>query len=136
MRTGNLVAFVEWCWTQPGRRCGTLTAPTTIDRRLSGVVVTACRQLKVQLAEDIAEEARALLKAKKVKKTEKDGERRGNGPAALLVRHMEKVAAALPANRFGVRALSLMACAHARTLAATAGRTSPLDSSWRRITRP
>lgn len=40
---------------------------------------------------------------------EKDGEARGRGPApALLVRHMEKVAATLPRNAFGVRDLSLM----------------------------
>lgn len=108
VRTGTLVAFVEWCWTQPGQKRGTLTAPTTIDRRITGVVVTGRRKLKLPLAEDIAEEARALLKAK-VKKMEKDGETRGNGSAAaLLVRHMEKVAAALPDNRFGVRDLSLM----------------------------
>ncbi|MFK4071851.1 hypothetical protein [Streptomyces sp. NPDC029674] len=108
VRTGTLVAFVEWCWRQPGQRRGTLLAPTTIDRRISGVVVTGRRQLKLQLAEDIAEEARALLKAK-IKQMEKDGESRGNGPAAaLLVRHMEKVAAALPPTRFGIRDLSLM----------------------------
>lgn len=49
-----------------------LTAPSTIDRRLSGVVVTARRQLKLQLDEDLAEQARALLKAK-VKEMEKRG---------------------------------------------------------------
>lgn len=82
--------------------------PSTIDRRISGVVVTGRRRLKLQLAEDIAEEARALLKAK-VKAMEKTKEQRGRGPApALLVRHMEKVAATLPRNRFGVRDLSLM----------------------------
>ncbi|MFF8432448.1 integrase [Streptomyces sp. NPDC016566] len=114
VRSGTLVAFVEWCWHQParppkpGHPPGKLTAPSTIDRRLSGVVVTARRQLKLQLAEDIAEEARALLKAK-AKEMEKTGETRGRGPApALLVRHMEKVAATLPRNRFGVRDLSLM----------------------------
>ncbi|MFF5985489.1 integrase [Streptomyces olindensis] len=113
VRSGTLVAFVEWCWHQParppkpGREPGTLTAPSTIDRRLSGVVVTARRQLKLQLAEDVAEEARALLKAK-VKEMERTGERRGRGPApALLVRHMEKIAATLPRNRFGTRDLSL-----------------------------
>ena len=114
VRSGTLVAFVEWCWHQParppkpGREPGTLTAPSTIDRRLSGVVVTARRQYKLQLAEDIAEEARALLKAK-VKAMEKTEETRGRGPApALLVRHMEKIAATLPRNRFGIRDLSLM----------------------------
>ncbi|MET7887410.1 tyrosine-type recombinase/integrase [Streptomyces avermitilis] len=114
VRSGTLVAFVEWCWHQParpprpGRPPGRLTAPATIDRRLSGVVVTARRRLKLHLAQDVAEEARALLKAK-VKQMEKDGETRGRGPApALLVRHMEKIAATLPPNRFGIRDLSLM----------------------------
>ncbi|GGN40843.1 hypothetical protein GCM10011578_088510 [Streptomyces fuscichromogenes] len=94
---------------QPGRPWdGKLTVPSTIDRRISGVVVTARRQLKMQLQKDIAEEARALLKVK-VKVMEKDVEDRGRGPApALLVRHMEKAAATLPRNRFGVRDLALM----------------------------
>ncbi|MFI8105366.1 integrase [Streptomyces sp. NPDC086023] len=114
VRSGTLVAFVEWCWHQPARPPkpgfppGKLTAPSTIDRRLSGIVVTARRQLKLQLQPDIAEEARALLKAK-TKAMAKTEETRGRGPApALLVRHMEQIAAALPANRFGVRDLSLM----------------------------
>ncbi|WP_407841844.1 integrase [Streptomyces sp. DSM 116496] len=114
VRTGTLVAFVEWCWHQPARPPkpgsppGKLTAPTTIDRRLSGIVVTARRRLKLQLQEDIAEEARALLKAKK-KAMAKTKETRGRGPApALLVRHMEKIAAALPENRSGIRDLSMM----------------------------
>ncbi|WP_327135890.1 tyrosine-type recombinase/integrase (plasmid) [Streptomyces sp. NBC_01343] len=114
VRSGTLVAFVEWCWHQPARPPkpgsppGPLTAPTTIDRRLSGVVVAARRQLKLPLQPDVAEEARALLKAK-TKALAKTEETRGRGPApALLVRHMEKVAAALPDNRFGVRDLSLM----------------------------
>ncbi|MFC7841890.1 hypothetical protein [Streptomyces sp. NPDC057382] len=80
VRRGTLVLFVEWCWLQPGRRPGTLLAPTTIDHRLSGIVVTARRQHCLALPEDIAEEARALLQAK-VKTTEKAGARRGCGPA-------------------------------------------------------
>jgi hypothetical protein len=108
VRRGTLVLFVEWCWLQPGRKPGTLLAPSTIDRRLSGVVVTARRQHRLPLTEDVAEEARALLQAK-VKNMEKTGERRGHGPApALLVRHMEKVAATLPRNCSGMRDLALM----------------------------
>ncbi|MEV5085627.1 MULTISPECIES: hypothetical protein [unclassified Streptomyces] len=68
VRSGTLVLFVEWCWLQPARPParppGRLTIPSTIDRRLSGVVVTVRRKHKVQLQEDVAEEARALLKAK------------------------------------------------------------------------
>ncbi|MFE4416083.1 hypothetical protein [Streptomyces sp. NPDC056821] len=53
VRSGTLVLFVEWCWLhparppRPGRPPGPLTAPSTIDRRLSGVVVTARRQHKL-----------------------------------------------------------------------------------------
>ncbi|MER6821289.1 tyrosine-type recombinase/integrase [Streptomyces cellulosae] len=114
VRSGTLVLFVEWCWLQParpprpGQPPGPLTAPSTIDRRLSGVVVTARRRHKLPLPADVAEEARALLKAK-VRQMEKAGERRGRGPApALLVRHMEQIAAALPDTRAGIRDLSLM----------------------------
>ncbi|MGW1810899.1 hypothetical protein [Streptomyces sp. NPDC002078] len=50
-----------------------------------------------------------LMALAKVKEMEKAGETRGRGPApALLVRHMEKIAATLPRNRFGIRDLSLM----------------------------
>ncbi|MFD4996980.1 site-specific integrase [Streptomyces buecherae] len=106
--TGTLVLFVEWCWIQPGRSAGTFLAPNTIDRRLSGVVVSGRRQHKLPLPADIAEEARALLKAK-VKEMEKAGEQRGRGQApALLVRHMQRVAAALPDNLAGIRNLSIM----------------------------
>jgi hypothetical protein len=38
---GTLVMFVEWLWTQPGGKKGTHTAPSTIDRRISGAVVSA-----------------------------------------------------------------------------------------------
>ncbi|MGW3990416.1 hypothetical protein [Streptomyces sp. NPDC004830] len=63
MRRGTLVLFVEWCWLQPGRWPGTLLASATIDRRLSGIVVTARHQHRLPLPEDVAEEARALLQA-------------------------------------------------------------------------
>ncbi|GGP82296.1 integrase [Streptomyces melanogenes] len=108
VRSGTLVLFTEWCWLQPGYKPGLFMAPAAIDRRLAGVVVTARREHKLQLAVDVAEEARALLKAK-VKAMEKAGEQRGRGQApALLVRHMEKIAATLPDNLSGVRDLSLM----------------------------
>ncbi|MFE2749598.1 integrase [Streptomyces scopuliridis] len=87
VRSGTLVLFTEWCWIQPGYKTGLFMAASTIDRRLAGVVVTGRRQHKLQLAVDVAEEARALLKAK-VKAMEKAGEQRGRGQApALLVRH-------------------------------------------------
>lgn len=108
VRTGTLVLFTEWCWIQPGYKPGLFLAPATIDRRLAGVVVTGRREHKLQLAVDIAEEARALLKAK-VKAMEKVGEVRGRGPApALLVKDMERIVPTLPDNAAGVRDLSLM----------------------------
>ncbi|MGW3990415.1 hypothetical protein [Streptomyces sp. NPDC004830] len=58
---------------------------------------------------------------------QKTGERRGYGPApALLVRHMEKVAATLPRNRSGVRDLALMTLHFA-----VAGREQEL--AWLRV---
>lgn len=108
VRSGTLVLFTEWCWIQPGYKPGLFMAPSTIDRRLAGVVVTGRRQHKLQLAVDVAEEARALLKSK-VKAMEKSGEQRGRGQApALLVRHMERIVRTLPDNLSGVRDLSLM----------------------------
>ncbi|MFV8133193.1 tyrosine-type recombinase/integrase [Streptomyces syringium] len=108
VRSGTLVLFTEWCWIQPGYRPGLFLAPATIDRRLAGVVVTARRQHKLTLAADVAEEARALLKAK-VRAMEKAGETRGRGPApALLVRHMELIVPTLPDNLQGIRDLSIM----------------------------
>ncbi|MFF3326986.1 hypothetical protein [Streptomyces sp. NPDC002889] len=96
VRSGTLVLFVEWCWVQPGYTPGLFLSPATIDRRLSGIVVTARRQHKLQLAADVAEEARALLKAKK-KALKKAAEERGRGPApALLVKHMLQIARTLP----------------------------------------
>lgn len=46
---GTLVMFVERLWTQPGGRKGTCTAPSTIDRRLSGTVVSARAEHGVRL---------------------------------------------------------------------------------------
>ena len=108
VRSGTLVLFVEWLWRQPGRKPGTYTAPATIDRRLTGVVVTARRKHQLPLSGKVAEEARALLKARK-KEMEEAGEERGYGKApALLVAHMEAIAPALPDSLMGARDLSMM----------------------------
>ncbi|MEU5218503.1 tyrosine-type recombinase/integrase [Streptomyces sp. NPDC020807] len=105
---GTLVAFVHWLWQQPGKKAGTLTAPSTIDRRISGVVVTARKQHRLKLDPDVGALARELLKAL-VKEMEKAGEQRGTGKApALLVRHMKAISKALPTNLLGVRNRSLM----------------------------
>ncbi|WP_435279691.1 hypothetical protein [Streptomyces sp. 1222.5] len=59
---GTLVLFVEWLWTQPGWKKGTFTAPSTIDRRLSGTVVSARAEHDLKLEDGIARLARNRLK--------------------------------------------------------------------------
>ncbi|WP_257586057.1 tyrosine-type recombinase/integrase [Streptomyces sp. NEAU-sy36] len=104
---GSLTAFVEWLWVQPGWKPGTYTAPSTIDRRLSGVVVTGRTQLNLRLDKTVAARARTVLKAK-VKEMEKTKEKRGRGPApALLVEHLSQAVTAAPDNRLGIRNKSI-----------------------------
>lgn len=105
---GSLTAFVEWLWVQPGWKAGTFTAPSTIDRRLSGVVVTGRTRLQLRLDKTVASRARSVLKAK-VKEMEKTREQRGRGPApALLVEHLRQAVAAAPGNRLGIRNRSIV----------------------------
>jgi hypothetical protein len=86
---------------------GTYTAPSTIDRRLSGVVVTGRSKHKLRLDKTVGSRARNVLKAK-VKELEKTEEKRGRGPApALLVEDLRKVVAAVPDNRLGIRNRSI-----------------------------
>ncbi|CAM5596880.1 hypothetical protein AB0D47_36220 [Streptomyces sp. NPDC048376] len=59
---GSLTAFVEWLWVQPGWRKGTYTAPSTIDRRLSGVVVTGRADNHLVLDKTVAARARRVLR--------------------------------------------------------------------------
>ncbi|GAA3815420.1 site-specific integrase [Streptomyces chiangmaiensis] len=104
---GSLTAFVEWLWVQAGWKPGTFIAPSTIDRRLSGVVVTGRTRLKLRLDKTVASRARSVLKAK-VKELEKTEEKRGRGPApALLVEHLRKAVQAAPDNRLGIRDRSI-----------------------------
>ncbi|MER6213615.1 integrase [Streptomyces sp. NPDC001674] len=105
---GTLVAFVHWLWQQPGKRAGTSTAPSTIRRRLSGVIVTGRQEHGLVLDRKVGALAREYLGAL-VKQMEKAGEVRGTGPApALLPVHMKKISKALPENLRGVRDRSLM----------------------------
>ncbi|MFG3369654.1 integrase [Streptomyces sp. NPDC048156] len=104
---GSLTAFVEWLWVQPGWKKGTCTAPSTIDRRLSGVVVTGRTDHHLVLDKTVAARARRVLKAK-VKKMEETGERRGRGPApALLAEHLRATVLAAPETRLGIRDRSI-----------------------------
>jgi hypothetical protein len=75
---GSLTAFVEWLWFQPGWKQGTYVAPSTIDRRLSGVVVTGRTDHRLVLDKTVAARARRVLKAK-VKAMEMTKETRGRG---------------------------------------------------------
>ncbi|MFH8343118.1 integrase [Streptomyces sp. AM6-12] len=100
---GSLTAFVEWLWWQPGWRPGTCTAPTTIDRRLSGVVVTGRTEYGLVLDRTVGARARRVLKAK-VKQMEKTDETRGRGSApALLVPHLRAAVQAAPDTLLGIR---------------------------------
>ncbi|KUF17469.1 integrase [Streptomyces silvensis] len=103
---GSLTAFVEWLWHQPGWKEGTLMAPTTIDRRLSGVVVTGRTRHRLTLDKTVAARARRVLKAKVKARDQQPelGPRRGRGQApALLVDHLRQVAGAVPDSLLGLR---------------------------------
>ncbi|MBA2949598.1 tyrosine-type recombinase/integrase [Streptomyces sp. PSKA28] len=110
---GSLTAFVEWLWFQPGWKKDTdgrpvsYMAPSTIDRRLSGVVVTGRTDHRLLLDKTVAARARKVLKAK-VREMEKTGEKRGRGPApALLAEHLRAAVQAAPDNRLGIRDRSI-----------------------------
>lgn len=104
---GSLTAFVEWLWHQPGWKPGTRTAPSTIDRRLSGVVVTGRTEHGLLLHKTVAARARRVLKAK-VKEMEKTDEVRGRGPApALLIEHLRTVVLTVPDSLLGIRDRSI-----------------------------
>lgn len=106
----TLVRFVEWLWTQPGWKAGTCAAPSTIDCRISGTVVSARAEHGVMLEEGVARLARNRLK-QLVKEMEANGDTRGRGQAApLLVDHLAANSAACPDNLRSLhdRALVLM----------------------------
>ncbi|WP_405477588.1 integrase [Streptomyces canus] len=105
---GTLVMFVDWLWTQPGGKKGTCTAPSTIDRRISGTVVSARAEHGVRPEDDVARLARNRLK-QLVKEMEASGESRGRGQAPpLLVEHLVKISAACPDNLRGIRDRALV----------------------------
>jgi len=115
VRVGTLTGFVEWLWTQPGWKKNKETgealvyaAPTTIDRRLAGVVVTARQRYGLKLDPDVASRARELLKRLKAE-MEENNERRGVGQApALLIEHLKKISDAQPDNLYGLRNRALI----------------------------
>ncbi|MFJ6558167.1 integrase [Streptomyces luteogriseus] len=102
---GTLVMFVEWLWTQPGSKRGTCTAPSTIDRRLSGTVVSARDDHGVKPEDGVARLARNRLK-QLVKEMEVNGETRGRGQAPPLL--VDYLGAACPDNLMGIRDRALV----------------------------
>ncbi|MFF4402657.1 integrase, partial [Streptomyces sp. NPDC001480] len=105
---GTLVMFVEWLWTQPGGRKGTCTAPSTIDRRISGTAVSARSEHGVRLEDGATRLGRNRLK-QLVKEMEEQGETRGRGQAPpLLVEHLVKISAFCPDNLTGLRDRALV----------------------------
>ncbi|MFC9296938.1 integrase [Streptomyces sp. NPDC057011] len=108
IRSGTLVWFVEWLWEQPGRKAGSRTAPSTIDRRITGIVVSARVDHKLTLEHGVAKQARARLTQLK-DELAKSPETRGRGKApALKIPHLQLISAALPDNLRGLRDRALV----------------------------
>jgi integrase len=99
---GTLRAFVIWLW-EAGR------APTTIDRRLAGLVVTLRRDHRVVINPDDTAAARQLLKDCVRKSAELREAPRGRGQAApLLLADLRRISAACPDSLTGIRDRALL----------------------------
>lgn len=100
---GTLVGFVVWLDTIK------LAAPSSIDRRITGVTVTARRERGVEVPKEATEAARQALKPLKA---DEDRIARGRGAAkAATPKQLRQMAAAVPDSLTGLRdrALWLMA---------------------------
>lgn len=92
---GALVGFVRWLELKG-------YAPTTMDRRLAGVAVEL-RQRGAVVNERVTKSARDALKAYK-RRLDEAGETRGRGrAAAVTVRDLRRICAALPDTLAGTR---------------------------------
>lgn len=92
---GTLRAFVAWLWDRGA-------APTTIDRRLAGVVVTLRREHRVTINPDDTRAARELLKDYVRRSAAERETPRGRGQAApLLLPDLRKISAACPVDDEG-----------------------------------
>lgn len=99
---GTLRAFVAWLW-EGGR------APTTIDRRLAGVVVTLRREHQAAISPDDTAAARELLKDYVRRAAENREAPRGRGQAAaLLLPDLRRISAACPDSLGGIRDRALL----------------------------
>jgi integrase len=115
---GTLRGFVHWLWHDVG------AAPSTIDRRLAGVVVTLRREHRVLVNADDTAAARELLKDYVSNAAEKKEAPRGRGQAeALTLADLRKISAACPDTLAGIRdrALVLVAFAVAARRSEAAG---------------
>jgi integrase len=100
---GTLVGFVVWLDTIK------LAAPNSIDRRITGVTVTARREHGIEVPKEATVAARKALKPLKV---DEDRIARGRGQArAATPEQLKQMAAAVPEGLTGIRdrALWLMA---------------------------
>lgn len=100
---GTLVGFVVWLDTVK------LAAPNSIDRRITGVTVTARKEHGVEVPKDATVAAREALKPLKAD-PDRLARGRGKAPAATL-QQLQQMADAAPASLTGIRdrALWLMA---------------------------
>lgn len=101
-RLGVFRAFVAWLWDRGA-------APTTIDRRLAGVVVTLRRDHQVVVNPGHTRAARELLKDCVRESAEQREAPRGRGQAAALsLSDLRKISAACPDSLAGVRDRALV----------------------------
>lgn len=104
---GTLRAFVAYLWDGGA-------APTTIERRLSGVVVTLRREHRVVVNPDDMRAARELLRDYARRDAEEKQAPRGRGQAApLTLADLRKISAACPDTVAGIRDRALVLIAFA-----------------------
>jgi site-specific recombinase XerD len=95
---GTLRGFVTWLWDEQNR------AYTTIDRKLSGVVVTLRRDHRVIVNPDDAENARELLKDLRRRAAKQGEPPRGRGKAtAMRVDALRTIVQTCPDTLTGLR---------------------------------
>jgi len=112
---GTLRAFTAWLWDRGA-------APSTIDRRLTGVVVTLRRERRAVVNPDDTRAARELLRGYVRQAAEAKQAPRGRGEAApLLLPDLRQISAACPDSLAGIRDRALVLLAFA-----IAGRRSEL----------
>lgn len=98
---GTLRAFVHWLWEAGA-------APSTMDRRLAGVVVTLRRSGVLVLRDDVAD-AREYMKGLTRQAAEQRQAPRGRGQAApLLLADLRKACEACPDTLTGLRDRALL----------------------------